>query len=197
MTTIGASIKVQPKVTKMGKKRIFINTGHLAPAIEAVRREIIDVIQPKVIDAAISVGRVPLRLKSGFAFHQSEISHIIDSALLMLHRDMKNVTQATWAKYTERYKNIPTDKDPARGGYGEGVMNVIFYDDDEIGAPTMVELADAIAEYIDALADVHIPYLFTGGSTSYKIIGSLALIHAEEVLKKAANNDAITTEEKP
>jgi hypothetical protein len=182
----------------MGKKRIFINTGHLSSAIDAVRREIIDIIQPEILDAAMKVGRVPLRLKQGFAFHQSEISHILDSALLMLQRDMKNLSVATWEQYKERYKDIPKPKDPKDGGYGEGVTNVIFYDDDEIGSPTMVQLADEIAEYIIAFADVEIPYLFSAtGGTSYKIIGSLALIHAETVLKKAPDNDTITSEQIP
>jgi len=181
----------------MGKKRIFINTGNLSSAIDAVRQEIINLIQPQILEVAMKVGRVPLRLKPGFAFHQSEISHIMDSALLMLHRDMKNLSVATWEQYLERYKDIPTFKDPKSGGFGEGVTNVIFYDDDEIGSPTMIQLSDAIAEYIDALADVKIPYLFSAGGTSYKIIGSLALIHAETVLKKAPDNDAITSEQIP
>jgi len=190
MTTIGATIKDQPKKATMGKKRIFINTEHLASAVEAIRQEINNVIQPAIQELAMVAGRVPYRLKGGF--HQSEISQILDSALMLLHKDMKTISNNTWREYLAHYLAIPTDN--ATTGQQPGVVNIIFYDDDSNGL-SMIQLADEIAEYIDAFVNIRIPYLIMGGNTSYKIVGTLALIHAEAKLKKASNNDSVTSEE--
>ena len=169
----------------MGKKRIFINTEHLVDAVEAIRQEISTVIQPAIQELALVAGRVPYRLKGGF--HQSEISQILDSALMLLHKDMKTIPNNTWRMYLARYLAIPTDN--ATTGQQPGVVNIIFYDDDSNGF-SMIQLADAIAEYIDAFVNIKISYLIMGGATSYKIVGTLALIHAEAKLKKATDSEA-------
>jgi hypothetical protein len=103
----------------------------------------------------------------------------------MLHEDMKNLPDATWECYIEIYLSIPTDKKTT--GQQPGVAHIIFYDD---GEPSMIQLSDAIAEYMDSFvaSRAKLPYLIMAGATSHKIIGSLALIHAGEKLKEAKSN---------
>lgn len=166
----------------MPRKRIYLNVEHLAPGIELIRKEIKTVIAA-IAKTGLTAGKVPFRPRSGF--HDSEMAYIVDSALLMLHADMKNLSEQTWERYRDTYLAIPTDN--AATGAQPGVAFIIFYTD---GEPSMTQLANEIADYIEAFVETKIPYLKMGGSTSYKVVGSLALIHAEEKLKEKTRDQS-------
>lgn len=181
MTTIGADSIIREKPVAMGFKRIYVNLEYLAEYISLIRYEIQTNIEPELFEAAKTKWRVPYRITNKH-FHDSEISQIVDSALLLLHRDKQNISREQWMKYVAIYEAIPTDN--AASFYQPGTGRVSFYDDADVGTPSMLELADEIADYIEQ-EEIRVPYLRHRG-TSYKIVGSLAIIYAGHKLKEKA-----------
>lgn len=192
MTTIGTNIgKAHNKGnTIMGYKRItcywdFLEAEYIAPIEKEIER-----IKAHLEQSALTWGTIPYRVYDA-EYHTDNYSRVIDAAMLTLHKDMKTISEPTWAKYVEVYKSIPTNQSVTWAQ--PGIKNVRFYDADSIGDPSMVQIAEEIIEYIDTFVKTTVPYLYSKGP-SYKIAAALAIIHSGTKLKEKQQHDISSNE---
>ena len=145
---------------------VYVKMPELKRVEDAMRRQYAELNkQSRVMPISM-----PLYLDEGKSI-KTELSKIVEAALMTLARDMNTISRGTWEQYAARYSDIPKRK----GGGGESAIDMSMV--------THVVITDLMRDALDYLKvkmpqDLDIHAYMRQGAISPVVIGAIAIIHS-------------------
>lgn len=175
-------------------KRIPIFTKALKTEIEIVRNKLNDdsvLIRNAITDIAEKLMIPPYPVRFEFfdelnaAYHISGLGLIVQSCVMQLEKDMREIRAPEWRRVTDRYLDIPKDSeyssDGNRTGKQVGVEQVTLSDE-------VIDTSSRIGEYVYTYAQ-DIPQLKHSHGYSHKIVSHLAIIYTADLILNQTQRD--------